>query len=173
MHIDKNSHHIVFYKVVIPKGKGREPYISIEKCIHSTKLREKLEKRNIKILDDSDPELLLDFLTVEMEDKVNVETITDEEREEYNKRREDLERRISEKKKSSKENPDGEEEEVKDPDTGKKVKRIVYTGPKGGRYYKTDNGEKVYIDESLKYLSSFINESSMIPLKDFLNKLVG
>ena len=79
MYIEKKSHHVVFYKVVKPK-KG-EPYVSIEKCIHSTDLRKELEKKDIKPLEDSDPKLLLDYITIEKEDKVKDETLTDEERE--------------------------------------------------------------------------------------------
>lgn len=171
MYVDVQKHRVIFYKE--DKDENDNDIIRIHECPHSSELIKYLNKKKIKPIDDADPELLLNFLTVEKEDKVNNETITDEEREEYNKRREELERRISEKKKSSKENTEGKEEDVEDPETGKKVKRIVYTGPKGGRYYKTDNGEKVYIDESLKCLSSFINESSIVSLKDFLNKLVG
>ena len=40
---------------------------------------------------------------------------------------------------------EGKEEEVEDPETGKKVKKIVFTGPRGGRFYKSDKGNKVYI----------------------------
>lgn len=81
MYIDKKSHHVVFYKIITPE-KG-DPYISIEKCIHSKDLRKELEKKDIKPLEDGDPQLLLDYVTVEKEDKVNDETLTDDEREEY------------------------------------------------------------------------------------------
>jgi colicin import membrane protein len=49
------------------------------------------------------------------------------------------------------------EEEVTDKDTGKKVKRKVYTGPKGGRYYYP-NGvphtpeHKVYVESLTEFL---------------------
>ena len=47
------------------------------------KNRKELEKKDIKPLEDSDSQLLLDYITIEKEDKVNDETLTDEEREEY------------------------------------------------------------------------------------------
>ena len=66
-----------------------------------------------------------------------------------------------------KEGADGEpagttakEEEVVDKETGKKVKRKVYTGPKGGRYYYPDGSprtpeHKVYVESSLgEYLAT-------------------
>ena len=55
MYVDKKSHHIVFYKVITPK-KG-EPYISVEKCIHSTELKKELEKYLKKDLKKRIPEI--------------------------------------------------------------------------------------------------------------------
>ena len=168
MYIDKKSHHIVFYSVI---SKGGDSRIIVDKCIHSKELKKELDKKGIKPLEDSDPQLLLDYITVEREDKVNDETLTDEEREEYNKKEKELESRIeSQKDKDSKDN--GKEEEVYDKETGKKVKRIVYTGPKGGRFYKSDNGEKVYIDEkrTFKSLSSLLLESKIVSLNQYIKK---
>ena len=65
MYIDKKSHHVVFYKVITPKKKGSEPYVSIEKCIHSKELKKELDKKGIEPLEDSDPQLLLDYITIE------------------------------------------------------------------------------------------------------------
>ncbi len=163
MYVDKKSHHIVFYSVV---SKGGDSRIIVDKCIHSKELKKELDKKGIKPLEDSDPQLLLDYITIEREDKVNDETLTDEERDEYNKKEKELESRIESQKKEDK----GKEEEVYDEETGKKVKRIVYTGPKGGRFYKSDNGEKVYIDEqrTFKSLSSLLLESKMISLNQYI-----
>ena len=52
---------------------------------------------------DDKIELLLDYITVEKEDKVNNETLTDEEREEYKKKEDKLKERISNKSKEKKE----------------------------------------------------------------------
>ena len=163
MYVDKKSHHIVFYSVV---SKGGDSRIIVDKCIHSKELKKELDKKGIKPLEDSDPQLLLDYISIEREDKVNDETLTDEERDEYNKKEKELESRIESQKKEDK----GKEEEVYDEETGKKVKRIVYTGPKGGRFYKSDNGEKVYIDEqrTFKSLSSLLLESKMISLNQYI-----
>lgn len=170
MYIDKKSHHVVFYKVVKPK-KG-EPYVSIEKCIHSKELRKELEKKDIKPLKDSDPKLLLDYITIEKEDKVNDETLTDDEREEYKKKEEELKERISNKSKKT-------AEEVTDPKTGKKIKKVKHTGPRGGHYYINDKGEHVYPEEwnesikNMKSVKSYITESKMVSLIDYLKKMVG
>lgn len=172
MYIDKKSHHVVFYKVVKPK-KG-EPYISIEKCIHSTELRNELEKKDIKPLEDSDPKLLLDYITIEKEDKVNDETLTDDEREEYKKKEEELKERISNKSKKTE-----KKEEVTDPETGKKIQKVKHTGPRGGHYYINDKGEHVYPEEwnesikNMKSVKSYITESKMVSLIDYLKKMVG
>ena len=63
----------------------------------------------------------------------------------------------------------GKEEEVYDEETGKKVKKIVHKGPRGGRYYKSDNGGKVYLEGygEMKSLKSAICESEMVSLEDF------
>ena len=141
MYVDKKSHHIVFYKVITPKN--GTPYIKIDKLVHSNDLKKELNRKGIKPIKDSDSSLLDDLEEVYNEDKVNQK----EEQEDK-----------------------GKEEEVYDEETGKKVKRIVYTGPKGGRFYKSDNGEKVYIDEQriFKSLSSLLLESKMISLNQYI-----
>ena len=106
-------------------------------------MKKELSRKGIKPIEDADNSLLDDLEEVYNEDKVN-----------------------------QKEEPEdkGKEEEVYDEETGKKVKRIVYTGPKGGRFYKGDNGEKVYIDEqrTFKSLSSLLLESKMISLNQYI-----
>ena len=175
MSIDKKKHRVIFYKIV--KNKDGKETIVIHECPHSKELKKELDKKGIKPLEDSDPQLLLDYITIEREDKVNDETLTDEERDEYNKKEKELESRIEsqnkkegKKKEKEKQEDKGKEEEVYDEETGKKVKRIVYTGPKGGRFYKSDNGEKVYIDEqrTFKSLSSLLLESKMISLNQYI-----
>ena len=37
------------------------------------------------------------------------------------------------------------EEEVKDDKTGKTIKVTIYTGPRGGKYYKNSEGNKTYV----------------------------
>ena len=170
MYIDKKSHHIVFYKVVKPK-KG-DPYVSIEKCIHSTELKKELDKKGIEPLEDGDPKLLLDYITVEKEDKVNKETLTDEEREKYKKKEDELKERISNQSKENK-------VEVTDPETGKKIKKVKHTGPRGGHYYINDKGEHIYPEEwnesikNMKSVKTYITESNMVSLVDYLKKMVG
>ena len=166
MYIDKKSHHIVFYKVVNPK-KG-EPYVSIEKCIHSKELGKELEKKDIKPLEDSDPKLLLDYITIEKEDKVKDETLTDEEREEYKKKEEELKERISNKSK-------GIKKEDKDENGNPRQHK---TGPQGGKYYRVKIDGKwgpwnSETNEKMKSVKSYINESKMVSLIDYLKKMVG
>lgn len=154
MYIDKKSHHIVFYKVITPK-KG-EPYISVEKCIHSTELNKELEERGIKPLKDCDKSLLDDLETVYKEDDV--------------KSRDDSEDEKETKK---------EKEEVTDPETGKKIKKVKHTGPRGGHYYINDKGEHIYPEEwnesikNMKSVKTYITESKMVSLVDYLKKMVG
>lgn len=166
MYIEKKSHHVVFYKVVKPK-KG-EPYVSIEKCIHSTDLRKELEKKDIKPLEDSDPKLLLDYITIEKEDKVKDETLTDEEREEYKKKEEELKERISN-------NSKGIEKEDKDEYGNPRQHK---TGPRGGKYYRVKiNGEwgpwNSDTNENIRNVKTYIIESKMVSLVDYLKKMVG
>lgn len=166
MYIDKKSHHVVFYKVV--KTKKGEPYVSIEKCIHSKELRKELEKKDIKPLKDSDPKLLLDYITIEKEDKVKDETLTDEEREEYKKKEEELRERISNKSK-------GIEKEDKDENGNPRQHK---TGPQGGKYYRVKIDGKwgpwnSETNEKMKSVKSYITESKMVSLIDYLKKMVG
>ena len=146
MYVDKKSHHIVFYKVITPK-KG-EPYISVEKCIHSTELRKELEKRGIKPLKGCDKSLLDDLETVYREDDVKSKEDSDEESKET-------------------------KEEITDPETGKKIKKVKHTGPRGGHYYINDKGEHIYPEEwneSLKDIKDLIIESNIISLSSYLNE---
>lgn len=152
MYVDKKSHHIVFYKVITPK-KG-EPYISVEKCIHSTELKKELEERGIKPLKDCDKSLLDDLETVYREDDVKSKEDSDEESKET-------------------------KEEITDPETGKKIKKVKHTGPRGGHYYINDKGEHIYPEEwnesikNMKSVKSYITESKMVSLIDYLKKMVG
>ena len=166
MYIDKKSHHVVFYKVI--KTKKGEPYVSIEKCIHSQELRKELEKKEIEPLEDSDPKLLLDYITIEKEDKVNDETLTDDEREEYKKKEEELKERISNKSK-------GIEKEDKDENGNPRQHK---TGPQGGKYYRVKiNGTwgpwNSETNENMKNIKSYITETKMVSLLEYLKKMVG
>lgn len=151
MYVDKKSHHVVFYKVITPK-KG-EPYISVEKCIHSTELKKELEKRGIKPLKDCDKSLLDDLETVYREDDVKSKEDSDDKSE--------------------------DKEEITDPETGKKIKKVKHTGPRGGHYYINDKGEHIYPEEwnesikNMKSVKSYITESKMVSLIDYLKKMVG
>lgn len=166
MYVDKKSHHIVFYKVVNPK-KGK-PYISIEKCIHSTELSKELEEKDIKPLNNADPELLLDYITVEKEDKVKDDSLTDEERDEYKKKEDELKERISNKK-------EGIEKEDKDENGNP---RQYKTGPQGGKYYRVKIDGKwgdwhSLTNENLKNIKSYITESKMVSLLKYIKGLIG
>lgn len=147
MYVDKKSHHIIFYK--IEHTKSGKDIIQIDKCIHSTELQKELDKKGIKPLEDADPSLLKDMEEVKKEDEIASKDDSDDEER-------------------------GKEEEVYDEETGRKVKRVVYTGPKGGRYYKTDKGEKVYVDEnkSHKSLKQTLIESKIISLFEYIKKEV-
>lgn len=148
MYIDKKSHHVVFYKVIVPK-KG-ENYISIEKCIHSVELKKELDKRGIKPLKNGDKSLLDDLETIYKEDDIN---LRDEE--------------------------EDKKEDVIDPKTGKKTKKVKHTGPRGGHYYINDKGEHIYPEEwnesikNMKSVKTYIIESKMVSLTDYLKKMVG
>ena len=71
-----------------------------------------------------------------------------------------------------------EKEEITDPETGNKIKKVKHTGPRGGHYYINDKGEHIYPEEwnesikNMKSVKSYITESNIVLLKDFLNKLV-
>lgn len=176
------KNYISFYDIV--KDSKGESYISIERCLHFTKLKKELDRKGIKPKEDADPYVLLDLLKIERGDEVakledGKDSLPEELQKEFDEREKELESRIEsqnkkEGKKKEKEEPEdkGKEEEVYDKETGKKVKRIVYTGPKGGRFYKSDNGEKVYIDEQriFKSLSSLLLESKMISLNQYIKK---
>ena len=170
MCVDKSKHRVIFYK--IDKDENGKEVARIHECPHSTELKKELDKKGIKPLEDSDPKLLLDYITVEKEDKVNNETLTDEEREEYKKKEDKLKERISNKSKEKK-------EEVIDPETGKKIKKVKHTGPRGGHYYINDKGEHIYPEEwnesikNMKSVKTYIIESEMVSLVDYLKKMVG
>ena len=151
MYVDKKSHYVVFYKVITPK-KG-EPYLSIEKNIHSTELRKELEEKGIKPLKDCDKSLLDDLETVYKEDDVKSRDDSEDEKE--------------------------TKEEVTEPETGKKIKKVKHTGPRGGHYYINDKGEHIYPEEwnesikNMKSVKTYITESKMVSLVDYLKKMVG
>lgn len=148
MYVDKKSHYVVFYKVITPK-KG-EPYLSIEKNIHSTELKKELEEKGIKPLKDCDKSLLDDLETVYKEDDVKLKDDSEDEKE--------------------------TQEEVTDPDTGRKIKKVKHVGERGGKYYIDDNGNKVYPEEwneSIIDLKTKVLESKIVSLVDYLKRMIG
>ena len=154
MYVDKKSHYVVFYTVETTKS--GEKIMKVRRNIHSTELKKELEEKEIKPLKDCDKSLLDDLETVYKEDDVKL-------------------RDDSEDEKETKE----EKEEVTDPETGKKIKKVKHTGPRGGHYYINDKGEHIYPAEwnesikNMKSVKSYITESKMVSLIDYLKKMVG
>lgn len=154
MYVDKKSHYVVFYTVETTKS--GEKIMKVRRNIHSTELKKELEEKGIKPLKDCDKSLLDDLETVYKEDNVKL-------------------RDDSEDEKETKE----EKEEVTDPETGKKIQKVKHTGPRGGHYYINDKGEHIYPEEwnesikNMKSVKSYITESKMVSLIDYLKKMVG
>ena len=166
MCVDKSKHRVIFYK--IDKDENGKEVARIHECPHSTDLKKELDKKGIEPLEDSDPKLLLDYITIEKEDKVNDESLTDEEREEYKKKEEELKERISNKSQ-------GIEKEDKDEHGNPRQHK---TGPQGGKYYRVKIDGKwgpwnSETNEKMKSVKSYINESKMVSLIDYLKKMVG
>ena len=153
MYVDKKSHHIIFYTIET-KSDG-ERVIKVRKCIHSIELKKELEEKGIKPLKDCDKSLLDDLETVYREDDVKSKDDSEDEKE-------------------TKE----EKEEVTDPETSKKIKKVKHTGPRGGHYYINDKGEHIYPEEwnesikNMKSVKSYITESKIVSLIDYLKKMV-
>lgn len=151
MYVDKKSHYVVFYTVETTK-RG-EKIMKVRRNIHSTELRKELEERGIEPLKDCDKSLLDDLKTVYKEDDVKLRDDSEDEKE--------------------------TKEVITDPETGKKIKKVKHTGPRGGHYYINDNGEHIYPEEwnesikNMKSVKTYITESKLISLVDYLEKMVG
>ena len=151
MYVDKKSHYVVFYTVETTKS--GEKIIKVRRNIHSTELKKELEDKGIKPLKDCDKSLLDDLETVYKEDDVKSRDDSEDEKE--------------------------TKEEVTDPETGKKIKKVKHTGPRGGHYYINDRGEHIYPEEwnesikNMKSVKTYITESKMVSLVDYLKKMVG
>ena len=151
MYVDKKSHYVVFYTVETTKS--GEKIMKVRRNIHSTELRKELEEKGIKPLKDCDKSLLDDLETVYKEDDVKLRDDSEDEKE--------------------------TKEEVTDPETGKKIKKVKHTGPRGGHYYINDKGEHIYPEEwnesikNMKSVKTYITESKMVSLVDYLKKMVG
>lgn len=151
MYVDKKSHYVVFYTVETTKS--GEKIMKVRRNIHSTELKKELEEKGIKPLKDCDKSLLDDLETVYKEDDVKLRDDSEDEKE--------------------------TKEEITDPDTGKKIKKVKHTGPRGGHYYINDEGEHIYPEEwnesikNIKSVKSYITESKMASLIDYLKKMVG
>lgn len=151
MYVDKRSHYVVFYTVETTKNGDK--IMKVRKNIHSTELKKELEEKDIKPLKNCDQSLLDDLESVYKEDEVKLKDDSEDEKE--------------------------TQEEVTDPKTGKKIKKVKHTGPRGGHYYINDKGEHVYPEEwnesikNMKSVKSYITESKMVSLIDYLKKMVG
>ena len=151
MYVDKKSHYVVFYTVETTKS--GEKIMKVRRNIHSTELKKELDEKGIKPLKDCDKSLLNDLETVYKEDDVKLRDDSEDEKE--------------------------TKEEVTDPETGKKIKKVKHTGPRGGHYYINDKGEHIYPEEwnesikNMKSVKTYIIESKMVSLVDYLKKKVG
>ena len=151
MYVDKKSHYVVFYTVETTKS--GEKIMKVRRNIHSTELKKELEDKGIKPLKDCDKSLLYDLETVYKEDDVKSRDDSEDEKE--------------------------TKEEVTDPETGKKIKKVKHTGARGGHYYINDKGEHIYPEEwnesikNMKSVKTYITESKMVSLVDYLKKMVG
>lgn len=151
MYVDKRSHYVVFYTVETTKNGDK--IMKVRKNIHSTELKKELEEKDIKPLKNCDQSLLDDLESVYKEDDVKLKDDSEDEKE--------------------------TQEEVTDPDTGKKIQKVKHTGPRVGHYYINDKGEHVYPEEwnesikNMKSVKSYINESKMVSLLGYLKKIVG
>lgn len=172
MYVDKKSHYVVFY--TIETSKNGDKVMKVQKNIHSTELRKELDKKGIKPLENSDPELQLDLLNIEYEDEVNNldedEEISQEIKDKYNEKKSELESKINNKK-------EGIEKEDKDENGNPRQHK---TGPQGGKYYRVKINDEwgpwnseTNENKNMKSVKSFITESKMVSLVDYLKKMVG
>lgn len=148
MYVDKRSHYVVFYTVETTKNGDK--IMKVRKNIHSTELKKELEEKDIKPLKNCDQSLLDDLESVYKEDNVKLKDDSEDEKE--------------------------TQEEVTDPDTGRKIKKVKYVGERGGKYYIDDNGNKVYPEEwneSIIDLKTKILESKIVSLVDYLKQMIG
>lgn len=151
MYVDKKSHYVVFYTVETTKS--GEKIMKVRRNIHSTELKKELEEKGIKPLKDCDKSLLDDLETVYKEDDVKLRDDSEDEKETKD-----------------------EKEEITDPETGNKIKKVKHTGPRGGHYYINDKGEHIYPEEwnesikNMKSVKSYITESNIVLLSSYLNE---
>lgn len=148
MYVDKRSHYVVFYTVETTKNGDK--IMKVRKNIHSTELKKELEEKDIKPLKNCDQSLLDDLESVYKEDDVKLKDDSEDEKE--------------------------TQEEVTDPDTGRKIKKVKHVGKRGGKYYIDDNGNKVYPEEwneSIIDLKTKILESKIVSLVDYLKRMIG
>lgn len=148
MYVDKRSHYVVFYTVETTKNGDK--IMKVRKNIHSTELKKELEEKDIKPLKNCDQSLLDDLESVYKEDDVKLKDDSEDEKE--------------------------TQEEVTDPDTGRKIKKVKHVGERGGKYYIDDNGNKVYPEEwneSIIDLKTKILESKIVSLVDYLKQMIG
>ena len=148
MYVDKRSHYVVFYTVETTKNGDK--IMKVRKNIHSTELKKELEEKDIKPLKNCDQSLLDDLESVYKEDDVKLKDDSEDEKE--------------------------TQEEVTDPDTGRKIKKVKHVGERGGKYYIDDNGNRVYPEEwneSIIDLKTKILESKIVCFVDYLKRMIG
>ena len=189
------KNYISFYDIV--KDSKGESYISIERCLHFTKLKKELDRKGIKPKEDADPYVLLDLLKIERGDEVakledGKDSLPEELQKEFDEREKELESRIesqnkkeeeekekSEDKKKEEKEKDKEKEEdgeIEKEDTDKDGNpRQHKTGPEGGKYYRVKIDGKwgpwnsdPKESKTFKSLSSLLLESKMISLNQYI-----
>ena len=194
MYVDKKSHRILFYN--IEKDSKDNSYISIERCPHSLVFKKELKREGIKPEKDCDPELEKDLVDVEYEDEIRLSNnyVSKKITNEYNKKCKELEKRIKSKRESNEKERDKEDsqQEKGKEDSSNNWKRIKKQRGKGltKSYYKNGdrnsehisqedykkrfgNGEKNESIKNMKSVKTYITESKMVSLVDYLKKMVG
>ena len=196
MLVDTTNNRIIFYEIY--KNGDDKECVTIHKCPHYKDFIKDLEEKGIEPKKDADASILLDLLRVERHIATNESPnnkLSKKLDKEFNEREKELKKKLESQKESQKEESDKEKgeskdsdneketkeekEEVTDPETGKKIKKVKHTGPRGGHYYINDKGEHIYPEEwnesikNMKSVKSYITESKMVSLIDYLKKMVG
>ena len=191
MLVNTTNQRVIFYEII---KDGDDSSIKIHKCPHYEDFINELKEKKIEPKKNADPYILLDLLKLEYHNEVKKSGengLSKEVKEEFNKREKELKDKCKNwnidkdsKNKDSKEpekskESEGKKEKITDPKTGKKIKKVKHTGPRGGHYYINNKGKHIYPEEwnesikNMKSVKSYITESKMVSLIEYLKKMVG
>lgn len=180
MVVSGEGERVIFYDIYTDKKDKK--HARVHKCPHYKDFIKDLEEKGIEPKKDADASLLLELLELERQDMVrdlkDVDSLPEDIQKDFDDRKKELEKKLESQKNPSKSSEKNSDEKFEEDTDEEGNPRQHKTGPQGGKYYRVKIDGKwgpwnSETNEKMKSVKSYITESKMVSLIDYLKKMVG